>query len=275
MAHLLRGRALAKNIRLNVKKNVDQLSTQPVLAVLLVGDDPASHTYVNLKKKACEEAGIGFELFLYPSDVAEETLIETIEELNRCEDVHGILVQLPLPGQNADRVIAALDPIKDVDGFHRDNLERLLAGEKAIAPAVALGIMRLITASQEPLREKKSVVVSSELFGKPLVALLEQKGCATEIVSPDDLELALKTKEADVLIVAVGRPHMIKKEYVKPEAVVIDVGTTKIEGCLTGDVDLEDVDSVAGWVTPVPGGVGPMTVAMLLVNILEAYRLQS
>lgn len=273
MAMILDGRTLAQNIREKVKTRVQALGTQPGLAVILVGSDPASHTYVALKKKACEEAGIRFEQHLYFATESEDTLIKKIHQLNSRADVTGILVQLPLPTQDANRIIAEIDPLKDVDGFHPVNLQNLEAGKPAIASAVALGILKLIG---EATRETPSqaVIVSSSLFAKPLQILLREQHILSTVVQSDDHHLAETTQTADILIVAVGQPGLITSNMVKPGAIVIDVGTTRTDAGLKGDVDFDSVAPIAGAITPVPGGVGPMTVAMLLVNILKAYNLQ-
>jgi len=242
---------------------------------LLVGDDPASHTYVQLKRKACEEVGIHFELFLYPSTEPEQTLIDNIQKLNARSDIHGILVQLPLPSQNASKVIFTIDPLKDVDGFHPANLEKLQAHQSSLVSAVALGVMRLIreAVGVGPL-PPHAVIVSSPLFAQPLEILLKESNVRTIVTQAEDQQLSDKTKQADILIVAEGIPGLIKKEFVKPGVILIDVGTTRTPKGLVGDVDFESVKSIARAITPVPGGVGPMTVAMLLVNILKAYELQ-
>ncbi|MEK7619886.1 MAG: bifunctional 5,10-methylenetetrahydrofolate dehydrogenase/5,10-methenyltetrahydrofolate cyclohydrolase [Patescibacteria group bacterium] len=272
MAQILDGKQLASRIREKIKTRVAALPSQPGLAVLLVGDDPASHLYVSLKKQACEEAGIFFELNLCPSDTPEQDLIKNIEALNARGDINGILVQLPLPGQNADRVIAAIDPLKDVDGFHPENLQRLRHGEPCIASAVALGVMKLI---DEAKARGSACIVSSPLFAAPLVLLLKERGVQTTVVQAEVANLADRTREADILIVAEGIPGLIRGDMVKPGATVIDVGTTRTDEGLKGDVDFDSVEPLAGAITPVPGGVGPMTVAMLLVNILKAFDLQS
>jgi len=279
MFQILDGRALAKRIRDKIKSRVEQLDTPPGLAVILVGNDPASHTYVGKKQKACEEAGIYFEQFLYFATEPEEKIIEKIKELNIRNDIHGILVQLPLPSQDANRIIAEIDPKKDVDGFHKKNIEALKAGKPAIAPAVALGIMKLVSeairlsTTRSKATRSKATIISSKLFAEPLIPLLHKVDIETEVVGANDAELSNKTKTADILIVAVGKPGMITGNMIKPGAIVIDVGTTKINGHLLGDVDFTSAEEVAGFLTPVPGGVGPMTVAMLLVNVLKAYRL--
>ncbi|MBU0646217.1 bifunctional 5,10-methylenetetrahydrofolate dehydrogenase/5,10-methenyltetrahydrofolate cyclohydrolase [Patescibacteria group bacterium] len=274
MVQIINGREIARDIREKIRERVEQMPIKPKLAVILVGDDEASHLYVGLKQRACEEAGIGFELFLYPADASEPEIVSKIQELNARTEVTGILVQLPLPSQNADRVVLAIDPKKDVDGFHPANLENLKNDHPTLVSATALGIMKLITATNEELRGKQAVLVSGERFAEPLEILLAEQGVASEVVSPDDPHLKEKTQQGDILIVAVGRPHLINGEMIKNKAIVLDVGTNKIAERTIGDVDQESAAEAASWITPVPGGVGPMTVAMLLVNITKAWDLQ-
>ncbi len=277
MAMHLDGKAQAQRIRDKIKNRVGALSTQPGLAVILVGDDPASHTYVALKQDACEEAGIYFEKFLYSAEVEESEIIKKVRELNTRKDIHGILVQLPLPNQDANNVIPEIDPLKDVDGFHKENLERLRRGEPAIASAVALGVMKLISTALEHYPKevnRTAVIVASVLFSEPIEILLKEHNLPTTVIQAESDNLAEATKSADILIVAEGIPGLITGDMVKPGAIVIDVGTTRVDGKLLGDVEQASVEKVAGALTPVPGGVGPMTVAMLLVNILKAYGFQ-
>ncbi|HBP00149.1 MAG: Bifunctional protein FolD [Candidatus Uhrbacteria bacterium GW2011_GWF2_41_16] len=274
MTHIINGRKLAVKIRMQVKKRISSLAHIPGLAVLLVGDDPASHTYVRLKEKACKEAGIFFEKHLYPSNVKEENILSDIATLNERTDIHGILVQLPLPHQNTDRMIAAIDPQKDVDGFHPENIRRLDTDKPGIISPVALGIMKLITSTEKSFQGCSAVIIASPLFAHPIEVLLREYGIVSTIVSAQDPLLKEKTKTADILIVAVGKPNLITRDYIKSGAVVIDVGTTRVDNHIVGDVDRTSVESIAGWLTPVPGGVGPMTVALLLVSILKAYQLQ-
>lgn len=276
MARILNGRAIGLRIRDKVKGRVARLERKPRLAVILVGDDPASHLYVSLKQKACEAAGIGFEKFLFPANEAEAVVVAKVEELNDRDDVTGILVQVPLPAQDATRVISRIHPNKDVDGFHRDNLRALAEGRPGIVSALALGILKLI---DEAVREgaatpKTAAIVGSELFAEPLRYLFAEQGAFATRVDPDDAALGKKTREADAVVIAVGRPGMLTGEMVKPGAIVIDVGTTKIGMRVVGDVDAASVSEVAGAMSPVPGGAGPMTVAMLLLNILKAHELQ-
>ncbi len=276
MARILDGKAIAKTIRKKIATRVQELRTPPGLAVILVGDDPASHLYVDLKRIACEEVGIKFELNLYNADVSEQAIINKIQELNAREEVTGILVQLPLPTQDANKIIPEISPLKDVDGFHRENVEKLKRGEPAIASAVALGVMKLIRkALGDAVFPDQAAIISSPLFAEPLEILLSQEGSSVVVTQAEDPDLVSKSKQADVIVVAEGIPGLIKAEHVKPGAIVIDVGTTKRDDHLEGDVDFASVEPIASALTPVPGGVGPMTVAMLLVNILKAHSLQN
>lgn len=274
MAKILDGRAMSQTILDKVKKRVSSLSSTPGLAVILVGNDPASHTYVAIKQKACEDVGIHFEKFLYQNNESEEVLLEKINELNKRKEIHGILVQLPLPAQNASTIIAAIDPKKDVDGFHKENIEKLKRGEPCIASAVGLGVMKLIASTDEKLSGKRATIVASKLFAEPIVALLKEQNISAHVCPEEHDDMQKHVKESDVVIVAEGHPGLITGEMIKPGAIIIDVGTTKIDGKLHGDVNHESVEPVAGYLTPVPGGVGPMTVAMLLINVLKAYQFQ-
>lgn len=271
---ILDGRALAKRIRGKIKDRIQVLPQAPMLAVILVGDDPASHTYVGLKQKACEEVGIRFDLHHYDSGASEEALIEKIQEFNEDTSVTGILVQLPLPKQRADAVIAAIDPLKDVDGFHPVNLKRLREDKPAIASAVALGVMKLLDATETNLAGSQAALICSPLFAEPLEILLKERNISSAVTSPDDPHLEAITREAEIVISAVGRPRYLNASHIRDGAVVIDVGTTKVEGKIVGDVDAVSLKQKNGFLTPVPGGVGPMTVAMLMVNILKAFSLQ-
>jgi methylenetetrahydrofolate dehydrogenase (NADP+)/methenyltetrahydrofolate cyclohydrolase len=271
---LIDGRAIAQTIREKIKQHIAALPSSPGLAVILVGADPASHTYVAIKQKACEEVGIRFEKYLYFATESEETIIKKIHELNARKDINGILVQLPLPNQDTDRVIAEIDPNKDVDGFHPKNIEKLKCGEPAIASAVALGILKLIDSTNEKLNGKSATIISSERFAEPIVALLRERGVVSHVCPEEHSDTKEHAAQSDILIVAEGHPNFVTGDMVKRGAIVIDVGTTKINGKLIGDVDRASVESIAGYLTPVPGGVGPMTVAMLLVNVLKAFELQ-
>lgn len=267
MAHLLDGKTLALNIRNTIKHRIASNNIAPGLAVVLVGDDPASHTYVRIKEQACHEVGITFKRHSFPADTPTEQIIDLIHQLNAADAINGILVQLPLPSQDTNAIIAAIDPKKDVDGFHPEN--------KTLISPVALGVMKLLSHTQVPLAQKTAVLVCSELFGQPMVTLLREEHVMPHLVSPSTINEHLPLLQtADVLITATGMPGSITGSMIKEGALVIDIGTTKIDGTLYGDVDVDSVSKKASWITPVPGGVGPMTVAMLMLNVLRAWNLQ-
>lgn len=275
MTEILNGSVLARNIRDKARERISAMKEPPGLAVLLVGDDPASHLYVNLKEAAAKEVGIYIEKFLFQTDAAERTLVETIRRLNKRKDIHGILVQLPLPEQETDKVIAAINPDKDVDGFHPENRRRLLANDPNLVPPVALAIMRMLQATRAPLNGKHAVVVgNSEIFAEPVIELMKEAGVDGDFVPSDSSALAAKTRAADIIVVAVGEPKLITKGMVTEGAIVIDVGTTNVDGKVVGDVSPEVVGQ-AGFLSKVPGGVGPLTVAYLLFNVIKAMELQT
>jgi len=275
-AKILDGKALAAQVRAGVKDKVARLAQRgirPGLAVVLAGDDPASRVYVRNKVRACEETGVRSTLFEYPSSVSQTALRERIAALNADPGVHGILVQLPLPRQVDSRdILEAVSPAKDVDGFHAENLGALLAGARGMVPCTPAGVMRLIEHAGVALAGRRAVVIGrSTIVGKPLALLLLQKDATVTICHSKSKDLADVAKQADVLVAAVGRAKLVGAEMVKPGACVIDVGVNRLaDGSLAGDVDFEAVKNVAGWITPVPGGVGPMTIAMLLENCLLA-----
>ena len=277
-AQILDGKALAAEIRAEVKAQVDDLQQKGVhtaLAVVLVGDDPASQVYVRNKIKACGEAGIRSLEFRMPSETTQEALLAKIAELNADDTVDGILVQLPLPRQiNAEAVIAAIDPAKDVDGFHTANAGALVTGKEGFVPCTPFGVMRLIEKSGVDPAGKAAVIVGrSNIVGKPMALLLLAANATVTVAHSKTPDLGAVTRTADILVAAVGRAKLIKADMVKPGAVVIDVGMNRDEnGKLCGDVDFASVKDVAGHITPVPGGVGPMTIAMLLQNTVIAAR---
>jgi methylenetetrahydrofolate dehydrogenase (NADP+)/methenyltetrahydrofolate cyclohydrolase len=266
----LNGKKIAGEIRRELKEKISRLKTKPGLAVILVGDDPASHLYVSLKERACLETGIFFEKFLFPAEVSEGELLKKVGELNKRSNIHGILVQLPLPQQDTNRIIAAIDPNKDVDGFHLENLRRLEAGEKCLISPVVLGVRRLVEETHEVLVEKKAVLVMSKIFARPFVAVLSKLGLEVTVVSPEAAGLSEETKKSDLLITAVGQPNLISASMIKPGAIVIDIGTTRVGEKVVGDVNRAEAEKVVAYLTPVPGGVGPMTVALLLSNVVLA-----
>ena len=275
-ARILDGKALAAAVRASVKETVARLAARgirPGLAVILAGDNPASAVYVRNKVRACEETGVRSEVHRYGGDVTERALLDRIAALNSDPAVHGILVQLPLPGRiNARRVLEAVAPAKDIDGFHLENLGALVAGQPKFVPCTPAGVMRLIEHAGVTLAGRRAVVIGrSNIVGKPLALLLLQKDATVTICHSKTMELHKLTREADVLVAAVGRPKLVTAAMVKPGACVIDVGINRLaDGTLAGDVDFDAVKNVAGWITPVPGGVGPMTIAFLLENCARA-----
>jgi methylenetetrahydrofolate dehydrogenase (NADP+)/methenyltetrahydrofolate cyclohydrolase len=258
----------------------------PGLTVVLIGDDPASHSYVKGKERACEKVGIRTETILHDSTITQEELLAIVERLNGDPEVNGILVQLPLPKHlDEDEVIHAIDPMKDVDGLHPENAGLLLLGQPRFAPATPLGVQRMLVEENVDMNGAQVVIVGrSKLVGMPLMALLLQKGIGANstvtVCHTGTKDMAAETRRADVLIAAAGFPGMISADMVKPGAIVIDVGVSRVDDSsrkrgyrLTGDVDFAEASEVASAITPVPGGVGPMTISMLLVNVLRAANL--
>ncbi|MEK9777012.1 MAG: bifunctional methylenetetrahydrofolate dehydrogenase/methenyltetrahydrofolate cyclohydrolase FolD [Quisquiliibacterium sp.] len=279
-ATIIDGAALASAIRAQIAQRASALiarGTRPGLAVVLVGDDPASAVYVRNKVKDCEQAGIVSVLDRLPAETTEQTLLARIAELNSDPKIHGILVQLPLPRHINERlVIESISPEKDVDGFHVSNAGALMTGEPRFLPCTPYGVMKMLEQTGIKLEGAEAVIVGrSNIVGKPQALLLLQKNATVTICHSRTQDLAAHTRRADVLIAAVGRARMITGDMIKPGAVVIDVGMNRIPdgpnaGKLCGDVDFDSVSPIAGAITPVPGGVGPMTRAMLLVNTMEA-----
>ena len=279
-AQILDGKALAAEIRSEVKTQVAALAEKGVstaLAVILVGDDSASQVYVRNKIKACADTGIRSLEFRMPAETTQQQLLAKIAELNADENVDGILVQLPLPKQiNADAVISAIAPAKDVDGFHVANAGALVTGKQGFVPCTPFGVMRLIEKSGVNPRGKSAVIVGrSNIVGKPMALLLLAADATVTVAHSRTPDLSAVTRNADILVAAVGRAKLIKADMVKPGAVVIDVGMNRDEnGKLCGDVDFSEVKAIAGSITPVPGGVGPMTIAMLMQNTALAAQMR-
>lgn len=275
-ARAIDGKALALRVRNEVATRVQNLKRQgitPGLTVVLVGEDPASQVYVRNKALACEKAGMNSDVIQLPASTTQTELLALIEKLNADPNVHGILVQLPLPSQlNEHDVIEAISATKDVDGFHISNAGLLLTGTPLFRPCTPYGVMKMLEDEGVNLRGAEAVIIgASNIVGKPMALMLQAEGATVTICNSKTKDLAAHTRRADVLVVAVGRPHMITADMVKPGAVVIDVGINRLEsGKLAGDVDYDAVSQVASAITPVPGGVGPMTIAMLLVNTVEA-----
>ncbi|CDD70079.1 bifunctional protein FolD [Sutterella sp. CAG:397] len=278
MTQIIDGKALAASIRTDLAKRTTVLTEKghrPGLAVVIVGDDPASQVYVRNKIRACADTGIESIEYRLAKDTREEELLKLIGELNNDKRVDGILVQLPLPEQIApEKVIAAIAPEKDVDGFHVMNAGKLLTGTGGFMPCTPYGVMKMIESVGYDLTGKEAVVVGrSNIVGKPQALMLLAKNATVTVAHSRTADLADVTRRADVLIAAVGRAKMITGDMVKPGALVIDVGMNRDEnGKLCGDVDTASVMGIAGWVSPVPGGVGPMTIAMLMTNTVEAVE---
>ncbi len=275
-AKIIDGNALAAQTRATVAQRTAALQARgltPGLAVLLVGDNPASQVYVRNKVKACTDAGLHSVLERYPSTLSEAELLQRIEGLNKDPAIHGILVQLPLPAHiDAHKVIEAISPAKDVDGFHVASAGALMVGQPGFWPCTPYGCMKMLESIGYDLRGKHAVVIGrSNIVGKPMALMLLQQNATVTLCHSATADLKAMTLQADVIVAAVGKRNVLTADMVKPGAVVIDVGMNRNdEGKLCGDVDFAGVRLVAGYITPVPGGVGPMTIAMLLVNTLEA-----
>ncbi len=274
-AKIIDGKKIADVILNNLKSKIKNLKQKPGLGLVLVGDNPASEIYVNFKEKTCKEMGFYCERFNLDKNIGELDLLKLVNDLNQKTNVHGILVQLPLPKQIDEHlIINSILPHKDVDGFTPINLGNLLSGKTIMAPATARAVLYLIESTGTKIEGKNAVVVGrSKIVGKPTAILLLDKNATVTICHSKTKNLADFTKKADILVVAVGKPKLITKDMVKEGAIVIDVGINKINGKVVGDVDFENVKYVASYITPVPGGVGPMTIAMLMDNTLKAMEL--
>lgn len=280
MAQIIDGKELAKAVRAEVKQDVEAARADgihPGLAVVLVGDDPASAIYVRNKTKASRKAGIELFDHVLPADTSQQQLLALVDALNRDPRVSGILVQLPLPrGLDAEAVLLAIDPAKDVDGFHPYNVGRLVSGVPQVVPCTPAGIMRMLDSVETPLKGAEAVVVGrSNIVGKPVAHLLLARHCTVTICHSRTRSLADVVRRADVVVAAVGQPELIKGSWIKAGATVIDVGMNRLDDRLVGDVEFEAAAERAGAISPVPGGVGPMTIAMLLANTVAAARRQA
>ena len=281
MAKLIDGKAVSASVRAQVAEEVEQLKQQgvtPGLAVVIVGDDPASRTYVNNKKKACAQTGIYSEEYALPATTTQEELMELIEKLNNKKDINGILVQSPLPKHlNEALIVEHIDPKKDVDAFHAENVGHIMIGDFAFLPCTPAGIIELIRSTGVTIDGKNCVVIGrSNIVGKPMAMLLLHENGTVTICHSHTKNLKEICKTADILVVAVGKAKFVTGDMVKPGAVVIDVGMNRDEnGKLCGDVDYESAEAVAGYLTPVPGGVGPMTITMLMKNAVTAAKIQN
>ena len=275
-AKLIDGKKVAEKFKNDLKKRISKLGFKPGLAVVLVGDDPASEIYVKHKGKASKELDFYYELHKLDKDTDEMELLNLIDKLNQDKKIHGMLVQLPLPKQiDENLIIGSIKPDKDADGFNPINMGNLIIGDNKVIPATPKGIIKLIESTGIKIQGKHAVVVGrSNIVGKPISILLQQKNATVTMCHSKTAPLGEYTKKADILVVAAGRPRLITKDMGKKGAVVIDVGTNRVMGKLIGDVDFDNVKKVAGYITPVPGGVGPMTITMLLENVLQCIWLQ-
>lgn len=279
MATIIDGKAVAKEVQQRIKEDVEGLERRwnmaPGLAVVLVGDDPASHIYVRNKEKACKEVGIkSFEHFL-PATISERDLLALVHQLNKDKHVHGILVQLPLPPHiHSEKILNAVSPYKDVDGFHPLNLGNLVVGADGYRPCTPLGVMKLLESVNCDPKGKNAVIVGrSNIVGKPVALMLLEKHATVTICHSRTASLRDEVARGDIVVVAIGKPGIVRGQWIKPGAVVIDVGINRLpNGKLCGDIDFESAKERASAITPVPGGVGPMTICMLLFNTLKAAK---
>ena len=280
MAKIIDGKELAKNIRLKLKEEVEELQNAeifPKLAVIMVGDDKASKVYVKNKSKACEEIGIAYEEFLLPEKTTMEELLKLIEELNNDTTIHGILVQSPLPkGLDANEAFKAISPQKDVDGFHPINVGKLSLNQDCFVSCTPLGIIKMLEAYSIAIEGSHAVMIGrSNIVGKPLAKCLLNKNATVTVCHSKTKNLKELTKQADILVAAIGKPRFVTEDMVKEGAVVIDVGINRTDdGKLVGDTDFENIKEKVSYITPVPGGVGPMTIAMLMHNVVKAAKQQ-
>lgn len=280
-AQLISGKQISEEIRGGLRKEVEQLLSQgvtPGLAVVLVGEDPASQIYVRNKEKACQDLGFYSEVHRLPASTSEEDLLALVDKLNHQDSIHGILVQLPLPQHIHEKsVIDAISVKKDVDGFHPVNVGNLMIGDDSLLPCTPAGVIELIKRAGVDISGKHAVVIGrSNIVGKPVSLLLQRENATVTMCHSRTANMKELTKQADILVVAIGRANFVDASFVKPGAVVIDVGMNRLDnGKLAGDVDFESVKEISGPITPVPGGVGPMTITMLMMNtVLAAKRLK-
>lgn len=280
-AQIISGTELSKNIKFNVAEKIQHYLQQgkraPGLAVILVGADPASQVYVGSKRRSCEELGIYSKSYDLPAETTEQELLTLIEQLNQDPQIDGILVQLPLPEKiNSTKVIEHISPTKDVDGFHPYNVGRLCQRIPTLRACTPLGIMKLLETTGVDLYGQHAIIVgASNIVGRPMALELLLAGCTVTVTHRFTKDLKSHVHQADILVVAVGKPHIIPGEWIKEGAIVIDVGINRVDGKLVGDVQYDEASKKASFITPVPGGVGPMTVAMLMFNTLLAYESHS
>ena len=272
---IIDGKKIADELIDEIAKEVSEKKVSPSLAVILVGNDPASEIYVKNKEKASKKAGFNSQLIRFDESISEKELIMAIKKMNNDKTIHGFIVQLPLPKHiSQEKIIDSISPQKDADGFTTTNLGNMFVGKKAIPPATAVAVLKMLESIEKDFRGKNVVIVgASNIVGKPLAILLLNKFATVTICNVNTINLSKHTKQADILVVAAGKANLITKEMVKEGSIIIDVGINKVDGKLCGDVS-KDVFEIAGYVSPVPGGVGPVTVTSLLKNTLECMKLQ-
>lgn len=274
---LIDGKMVASKIKQNIKEDILVLKKQkinPTLAVILVGKNPASATYVKMKEKSCEDVGMKSLIYQLDESVSEDELLELIDGLNEDDEVDGILVQLPLPKQiNEDKIIQSIDESKDVDGFHAKNVGKMMQGLDSFVACTPLGVMKLLESYNIKIQGLNACVIGrSNIVGKPMASLLLNQGATVSICHSKTKDLSFYTKNADLIVVGVGKANLLKEDMVKKDVIIIDVGINRIDGKIVGDVDFENVKNQSSFITPVPGGVGPMTIAMLLSNTIKSAK---
>lgn len=272
--NIIDGKAISNEIQDNIRKEVELLDKKPGLAVILVGEDSASKVYVNNKEKMCKKLGINSFVYRLPEDTSEKELLDLIEKLNNDSDVDGILLQHPVPSQIDEmKAFCAISPMKDVDGFNIVNRGKLAVGEDAFVACTPLGVVEMIRHEGITIKGKHCVIIGrSNIVGKPLYELMLRENATVTVCHSKTVNLKEICKTADILVAAIGKPKFVTEDMVKDGAVVIDVGINRIDGKLIGDVDFENVSKKASYITPVPGGVGPMTIAMLMKNVMKAHN---
>jgi methylenetetrahydrofolate dehydrogenase (NADP+)/methenyltetrahydrofolate cyclohydrolase len=277
---LIDGKSLSQKVQSSVQAEVEKLKQEknivPGLAVVIVGDDPDSHAYVSMKEKACKSVGFYSIAHKMPETITQDEIIQIITMMNNNPHIHGILVQLPLPPHiDTNKILEVIDPKKDVDGFHAYNVGRMVTNLDSFVACTPLGVMKMFQEYNIDLQGKDVVVVgASNIVGKPMAALLLNANATVTVTHIYTKDLASHTRNADIIIVGVGKPNLITEDMVKDGAIVVDIGINKVNGKIVGDVDFENISKKASYITPVPGGVGPMTIAMLLKNTIKAAKLQ-
>jgi methylenetetrahydrofolate dehydrogenase (NADP+)/methenyltetrahydrofolate cyclohydrolase len=275
--NIINGHKIAAQLKHDLAQKIKTLKTKPQLAVILVGDDPSSKIYISLKEKACMDVGIKIIKYVFSKKTSSKQIKQIIKKLNHDDSINGILIQLPLPNKfNTQETIKSIDPLKDVDGFHPTNIKRFLKDQTLIIPGLANSVSSLLLSAEINLKNKQALIISnSKVFSIPIIKILKNLDCKAKWISPNNKQLKKQTKIADIIIIAIGRPKFLKKDMIKKNAVIIDVGINKLpSGQIVGDCDFKNLLNKASHITPVPGGVGPVTIALLLKNTFKLYNLQ-